>query len=60
MSCRSTRNVIVAKGERAPFPAQSESLLIGREYRSVDMPNSVPACLYVALSRGKVWDREGA
>ena len=51
MSCRSTRNVIVAKGERAPFPAQSESLLIGREYRSVDMPNSVPASVYLFIER---------
>jgi hypothetical protein len=35
MSCRSPRNVIVVKGERAPFAAHYESLPIGREYRSV-------------------------
>ena len=59
MSCRSPRNVIVAKGERAPFARHCESLPIGREYRPVDTPDSVRACLYVSLSRGKERDREG-
>ena len=35
MTCCSPTNVIVAKGERAPFAAHCESLPIGREYRSV-------------------------
>ena len=36
MTCRSPRNVILAKRERAPFAAQYESLPIGPEYPSVD------------------------
>ena len=38
MICRSPRNVIVVKGEQAPFAAHCESLPIGREYRFVDTP----------------------
>jgi hypothetical protein len=35
MTCRSPRNVILAKRERAPFAAHYESLQIGLWYRSV-------------------------
>ncbi len=38
MSDWSPRNVMVAKGERAPFDAHCGSLPIGREYRFVDTP----------------------
>ena len=38
MSCCSSRNVIVAKGERGSFAANYESLPIGRQYRFVDTP----------------------
>jgi hypothetical protein len=38
MSCCSPKNVIVAKGDRAPFGAHCESVPMGREYRFVDTP----------------------
>ena len=36
MTCRSPRNVIHAKRERAPFAAHYESLPIGPAYRSAN------------------------
>ena len=59
MSARWPSNVIVVNGERAPFAARYESLAIGPEYRFVATPDSVRACPYVTLSRGKERDREG-
>jgi hypothetical protein len=56
-SC-SPSNVIVAKGERAPFAAHCESLPIGREYRSVDRPHEL--CPSVSLRVFTVWEGEGS
>ena len=38
MTCRSPRNVILAKRERAPFAVHYKSLPIGPGYRSVVTP----------------------
>jgi hypothetical protein len=58
MSCCSPRNVIVAKGERAPFAAHCESLPIGREYRFVDTPYGL--CRSVSLRVFTVREGEGS
>jgi hypothetical protein len=58
MSCRSPRNVIVTKRERAPFAAHCESLPIGLEYRFVDTPHGL--CPSVSLRVFTVREGEGS
>jgi hypothetical protein len=58
MSCCSPRNVIVVKGERAPFAAQCESLPIGREHRFVGTPHRLSSS--VSLRVFTVREGEGS